>query len=246
MQQLAGLVRRCIDDYNMIDRGETIAIGMSGGKDSLALLYAMADLRRYHPTKFNLHAVTLLMGFDGMDFTPIRDICANLDIPYTIKQTNIARVVFDEREEKKRKRLEKLDETITVKTKAAATVAEVDAMGKPALLGGFNVSADEMGKLKTLAKKAVTADERVSGMKRRLTDAESERDQLKAKFAAQQKLSPTMSEKLKWFDKFIGAMRRAPKRLMVVIDEILRNPPEQDAPERSEPTRKKTQSMDRS
>jgi len=100
MQQLAGPVRRCIDDYNMIDRGETIAIGMSGGKDSIALLYAMADLRRYHPAKFNLHAVTLLMGFDGMDFAPIRDLCAKLDVPYTIKQTNIARVVFDEREEK--------------------------------------------------------------------------------------------------------------------------------------------------
>jgi len=100
MHQLAGLVRRCIDDYNMINRGETIAIGMSGGKDSLALLYAMADLRRYHPSNFNLHAVTLKMGFDGMDFTPIKNICDKLDVPYIIKQTNIARVVFDEREEK--------------------------------------------------------------------------------------------------------------------------------------------------
>jgi len=100
LNKLTGLVRRCIDDYNMIDQGETVAIGMSGGKDSLALLYAMASLRDYHPKKFNLHAVTLSMGFDGMDFTPVREICAKLDVPYTLEQSNIARIVFDERKEK--------------------------------------------------------------------------------------------------------------------------------------------------
>ena len=100
MQQLTGRVRRCIDEYNMIDQGETIAIGVSGGKDSLALLCALTDLRKYHPKKFNIHAVTLAMGFTGMDFTPIEKLCKNLGVPYTLKHTDIARIVFDERKEK--------------------------------------------------------------------------------------------------------------------------------------------------
>jgi len=84
----------------MIDQSETIAVGMSGGKDSLALLYALSNLSKYHPRKFNLHAVTLAMGFDNMDFTPIKELCKDMGVPYTLKQTNITGVVFDERKEK--------------------------------------------------------------------------------------------------------------------------------------------------
>jgi len=100
LNKFTGLVRRCIEDYDMISDGETIAIGLSGGKDSLALLRALAGLRGYYPKRFELHAVTLSMGFDGMDFSRVAELCKELDVPYTQKQTDIARIVFDERKEK--------------------------------------------------------------------------------------------------------------------------------------------------
>jgi len=100
LNKIAGQVRRCIEDYNMITQGETIAIGLSGGKDSLALLCAMASLREYYPKKFTLHAVTLDMGFDKMDFAPIKKLCEKLDIPHTTERSDIARIVFGERKEK--------------------------------------------------------------------------------------------------------------------------------------------------
>lgn len=99
LQKITSVVRRCIDEYDMIEQGETIAIGVSGGKDSLALLYSMKNLSAYHPKSFKLHAVTMSMGFDGMDFAPVKKICEDLDIPYTLKETDIGRVVFDERKE---------------------------------------------------------------------------------------------------------------------------------------------------
>ena len=100
INKLAGHVRRCVDDYNMIENGETIAIGVSGGKDSLTLLYALASLQKYHPSNFKLHVVTLDMGIKGMDFTPVKDICKKLDVPFTLKFSDIARIIFDERKEK--------------------------------------------------------------------------------------------------------------------------------------------------
>lgn len=84
----------------MIKEGDTIAVGISGGKDSLALLYALSGLRSYYPEHFSLHAVTLDLGFEDMDFTPIKELCNTLDVPYTIKKTDIKQVVFDERKEK--------------------------------------------------------------------------------------------------------------------------------------------------
>lgn len=100
MQKIQGLVRRCVDDYKMIDDGDSIAVGVSGGKDSLTLLVALAGLRDYYPKKFRLLALTLDLGFDGMDFSAVSELCASLDIPFTIKKTQIARIVFDERKEK--------------------------------------------------------------------------------------------------------------------------------------------------
>ena len=99
LNKIAGHVRRCIDDYDMIEQDEEIALGVSGGKDSLALLCAMTSLKKYHPKKFTLHAVTLDMGLKDMDFLPIADLCKKLDVQHTIKQTDIGRIVFDERKE---------------------------------------------------------------------------------------------------------------------------------------------------
>jgi tRNA(Ile)-lysidine synthase TilS/MesJ len=100
VNKFTGLVRRCVEDYRMIADGETVAVGVSGGKDSVSLLYALVNLRRYYPNRFKLIAVTLDMGFGGMDFTPVKRLCADLGVSYILKQTDIARVIFDERKEK--------------------------------------------------------------------------------------------------------------------------------------------------
>jgi len=100
MNKFTGLVRRCVEDYGMIDDGETIAVGVSGGKDSIAMLCSLSNLSGYYPKRFRLHAVTLDMGFPGTDFSPVARLCEGLGVPYTLKRTDIARVVFDERREK--------------------------------------------------------------------------------------------------------------------------------------------------
>jgi len=101
INKLTGLVRRCIEDYDMIADGETVAVGVSGGKDSLSLLCALANLRRYYPKRFELHAVTLDMGFQGeADFSRVEELCNEIEVPYTLRRTNLAQVIFDDRQEK--------------------------------------------------------------------------------------------------------------------------------------------------
>ena len=100
MNKFTGMVRRCVDDYNMIDDGDTVAAAVSGGKDSLAMLCALATLRGFYTKRFNLCAVTLDMGFDGMDFKPVKALCDDLDVPYTVEKRDLARVIFEERQEK--------------------------------------------------------------------------------------------------------------------------------------------------
>ena len=100
LDKITSYVRRCIDDYGMIGVGESVAVGVSGGKDSMVLLCAMANLRRFHPSGFSLHAVTLDMGVQGMDFSPVEELCKELDVPYTYKLSDISRVIFEERKEK--------------------------------------------------------------------------------------------------------------------------------------------------
>ena len=99
MQKMMGLLRRCVEDYDMIADGDKIAVGVSGGKDSLVLLKLMAELRRYHNRKFELEAITIDMGL-GMDFSGIEKLCAELDVPYTIVKTEIGPIIFDYRKEK--------------------------------------------------------------------------------------------------------------------------------------------------
>jgi tRNA(Ile)-lysidine synthase TilS/MesJ len=84
----------------MIADGETIAVGVSGGKDSLALLCALAHLRGYYTKSFKLHAVTLDMGFDGADFSRVEALCEKLGVPITLRQTDFAHIIFNERREK--------------------------------------------------------------------------------------------------------------------------------------------------
>lgn len=165
-------------------------------------------------------------------------------LEYKNKQETERAAALGKDVQKKEARLGKLDEKIAVKTKAAATVSEIDAMGKPALLGGFSVSADEMKTLKTLAKKSVKADEKVADMKRRMTAAEGERDALKTQAEMEKKARPSIKQHLSWFDKFTAAMKRAPKRLMAVIEDILHQPPEKQEHEQAAPERKRSQGME--
>ena len=99
MQRLMGLMRRCVEDYDMISPGDKIAVGVSGGKDSLVLLTLLAGLRVYFNKPFELEAITIDMGL-GMDYSGIRKMCGDLNVPYTIVKTEIAPIIFDHRKEK--------------------------------------------------------------------------------------------------------------------------------------------------
>ena len=99
MQKLMGLVRRCVDDYHMIEAGDRIAVGVSGGKDSLALLILLAGLREYFNKPYELEAITIDMGL-GMDYSQVAALCEQWNVPYTVVKTEIAPIIFDHRKEK--------------------------------------------------------------------------------------------------------------------------------------------------
>ena len=99
LQQVLSYVRKAVDDYHMIETGDKIAIGISGGKDSLTLLYALHGLKRFYPKSFDIHAVTVDLGFDNLNLDKIKELCKELDVDYTIVQTDIAKIIFEERQE---------------------------------------------------------------------------------------------------------------------------------------------------
>ena len=99
MKRLLSFVRRAVDDYNLIEENDKIAVGVSGGKDSLALLSALAEMRRFYPKKYDVVAITIDMGFEGGDFTPIKEFCDSLNVPYVVEKTDIAKIIFDIRKE---------------------------------------------------------------------------------------------------------------------------------------------------
>ncbi len=99
LNEFTGTVRRAVDDYDMIRAGDRIAVGVSGGKDSLLLLMALTHLQSFYPLPFELEAVTVELGFEGMDFGPIAALCGQLGVPYTRLKTDIREIVFDVRQE---------------------------------------------------------------------------------------------------------------------------------------------------
>ena len=99
MKSILSYVRRAVEDYNMIEEGDRIAVGVSGGKDSLTLLMALKGLQRFYPKKFELEAITLDMGFEGFDPSGIQKMCDELEVNYTVKSTGIGKIIFDVRKE---------------------------------------------------------------------------------------------------------------------------------------------------
>ncbi len=100
MRRMLSYVRRCVDDYEMIHPQDKIAVGLSGGKDSLALLVTLSELRRFYPHPFSLCAITVDMGFsDGTDYHWVQELCDRLEVPFYIQTSQIAQVIFDVRKE---------------------------------------------------------------------------------------------------------------------------------------------------
>lgn len=93
LQRLYSYVRQAMDDYQMVEDGDRIAVGISGGKDSLTLLYALAGLRRFYPHPFELVALTVDLGYEGFNLSEIEDLCRTLNVEYHIIHTQIAEMV---------------------------------------------------------------------------------------------------------------------------------------------------------
>ena len=100
MQRILSLVRRCVEDYNMIDAGDVVAVGVSGGKDSVLTLAALAKLRDFYPKRFEVAALTIDSAAPGMDFGPISRLCGELGVPYHLIPVPIYEIVFEYRKEK--------------------------------------------------------------------------------------------------------------------------------------------------
>lgn len=99
LQRLYSLTRQAIDDYHLIQDGDTIAVGVSGGKDSLTLLYALHGLQRFYPKKFQLIAISVDLGFPDFNLAPVKKLCEEINIPYTIIPTEIGKILFETRQE---------------------------------------------------------------------------------------------------------------------------------------------------
>ena len=98
MQKLLSKTRQAIKEYNLIEDGDKIAVGLSGGKDSLTLLHILKNYQRFSPEKFELIAITLNPG--GVDNSPLHELCKNIDVPFYEIQTDIKEIVFDIKKEK--------------------------------------------------------------------------------------------------------------------------------------------------
>lgn len=99
LQQVFSYVRKAMDDYNMIEENDKIAIGISGGKDSLTLLYALHGLQRFYPKHFELYAITVDLGFQNLNLEAIETLCSSLGVEYQILRTDIAKIIFEDRKE---------------------------------------------------------------------------------------------------------------------------------------------------
>ncbi len=100
MSTILGALRKTIQEYELIKPGDRIAVGLSGGKDSTALLWALKKFQRFSTVPFDLEAITISNGFENFDLSPMKRFCDELQVPYHIEETEIAKIVFDIRKEK--------------------------------------------------------------------------------------------------------------------------------------------------
>lgn len=100
LQQLLSYTRKAVDDYSMIQPNDKIAIGISGGKDSLTLLYALKRLQRFYPNPFTLSAITVHLGYQEFHVEKIQALCEALDVPLHVVRTDIAQIIFKDRQER--------------------------------------------------------------------------------------------------------------------------------------------------
>lgn len=102
MQHILSTVRQAVDKYGMIEENDTVVVGLSGGKDSIALLASLDRLKNFYPKKFSVVGISVDMGFDDAEdiYAPVREFCAEHEIPYHIEKTKIKEIVFDVRKEK--------------------------------------------------------------------------------------------------------------------------------------------------
>lgn len=94
LQKLLSLTRQAIDEYGMIQENDKIAVGISGGKDSLTLLYALSCLRKFYPHKFDIVAVTVDLGFDNLNLDGIRKFCKEQRCGYHVLKRRLQRLSF--------------------------------------------------------------------------------------------------------------------------------------------------------
>ena len=99
MQRILSCLRRACDEYKLIEDGDRIAVGVSGGKDSLVLLKALANYAIFSPQKFTIVAITIDMHAGKSDFSKIKELCSNLGVEYHIIPSDIYQIVFEERKE---------------------------------------------------------------------------------------------------------------------------------------------------
>ena len=101
MQRILGCVRNAVDTYNMIENGDKIAVGVSGGKDSVLLLKALCGLKTFYPKEFEIVAITLDMRFNNVDgdFSEIQKICNEYNVHYEVRRTELFDIIFNVRKE---------------------------------------------------------------------------------------------------------------------------------------------------
>ncbi len=100
LQKLLSYVRRAVEDYNMIEQGDKIAVGISGGKDSICLLLALKNLQRFYTKQFELEAITVSLGLPNANYDDIQRFCDEIGVNYTVVNTDIGQIIFEERKEK--------------------------------------------------------------------------------------------------------------------------------------------------
>ena len=99
LQKLLSYTRQAVEKYHLIEAGDKIAVGLSGGKDSITLLYALSHLSKFYPKPFSVYAVTIDMGFSNYDVSPLEKICKSLNVSFVKISTEIGTIIFEERKE---------------------------------------------------------------------------------------------------------------------------------------------------